>query len=345
MPCNQENICVTLPFQLYQRIGVGGIFLKANHSTLHKINGQFSASHKEASKRALASIDKVIVYACGSASLWQNENAGFALVKNTPIIRQDDEYDVTKKVSHIPILIQTLLTLPDKGKELMNLRLDLESLGRDTTLTQNVTHQKIIDKSLRFLSEILPGLKQINSRKATRNYINSVKQELKDECKHAAEIQLHFLHKIIQDWAQAYSIDWKKSRIIVAGTHGPRKDMIEMQYLCKLFEHAKIKNPEDDWIYYAELLPHHLNKLDIKNDLIEQFLGGMEVNKSYGKSVWGNKKAMTRDILGKKKHASLTIQNLLPKQKHTLLTKQGLFQIKQSPCPMAKLKNLKPSVR
>lgn len=269
-------------------LAAGGVFLIRSSSTLtilDKLNDQFHLQNQKTRPLALKDVQKVIVYKDAEITLWKNCDDHFQLASSRTLIRSREEYDIHKKVSHIPFLIQSLMQTEEGKSQLEKVKHDLEKILDENKLS--VAHQTVIKKSKEFL---ITG-------KDFEKYIISVRALLERSCKRAAEIHWEALQELSKTWDNLHQLQWDKTRIVVVGPPGPRNGFLNMQHWKQLYKEAGIKKPMNMWLYYFESQPGQV--VDIKTDVIEKFLATWEANKMFGQSFRNDPRAMGKDILGK----------------------------------------------
>lgn len=259
------------------------------------------------------SIDFIWVYKEGVLSLWKKGQTGSfeKIEQGFPILR---EYTKIKEVTHLPLLLLSLCypyfdraggSYPDMEKTLNEILNTLKKTGVEIEKafppgqTREVL-KKIITRSLLLMEEISILLR--NSMGVKKECIDIYLRDLQPwihyNTKISTEIQLKSLNDMVVAWREKHGISLEKTRVLILGLHGPRKDLIEFQYFVDLFQELGFSNVEDDQVYYAEVLLSSMPSIDIKRDLIEGFIADAEYNKVIGQMVLGRSNALFRDVLG-----------------------------------------------
>ncbi len=307
LPNNQSPLpAATLSrYSLFSRPSSEQATLKQSlNQQLAAINNCFLDEHKKAGLRMLAKIKHVVVLSNGTLELWQrNEH----VIKYTAIARvetaaRNECYTLLKSLAHIPVLIVSILQKAENyHDELTALLGKLQQLAKDLpavqdySLNQNVN---LIHESIELLQQLLrcPSSKH-EIASLVNEYMKHIKNDL-DRCgQGATHAQLSSLKAITHEWQSKNQIDWHASRILIVAPHGPRQKLIEQQYFEELYHQLAIANPIDNKIYYVEMLPSQIEKLDVHKDLIEGFLSASEINKIIGSAVFDDEQAMFTDRL------------------------------------------------
>lgn len=275
------------------------------------INKDFLDEHELAAKLSLLTIDHVIIYVEGDLKLWQRaEGSNFKEIASIASAAKGRLYKILKEVGHIPVLLTSMIepiikglcNLQHKKNALDVLSVELKAIYKQTypLLTQlgNEIDMSIIIGAIELLEIIkTQPFTQIELKNLLKTYLNKIKPTIGLISRMATNIQLTSCNDIVMEWLKHVSLDLEKTRVLVVGTHGPRNGLIEMQYFESLYLTRGLKDVEDDKVYYVESLLSHIAKINIKEDLIEGFLAGSEINKNIGDLILDDSKGMFQDVL------------------------------------------------
>ncbi|SCY59050.1 hypothetical protein SAMN02746069_02969, partial [Legionella israelensis DSM 19235] len=241
-----------------------------------------------------------------------------------------ERYKLVKAISHLSVSIVEMVNMYLEKKigrdKLMDL---LRSLSKDTSSIhsfldkKNETDQKSLQLTREFLSKVLNCQADFPTNEALlcslKNYLGKIKGLNEQHAKEAAALQLNSLHDIMQKWLNMESFHLNTSRILIVGIHGPRKNLIEMQFFKKLLSDNQLTSKADDLLVYTEMLPHQISKVTT-DELIHDFLAPHEANKKIADSLLGDERAMFKDVLA-------------PYGKEVLQEMSLLHSAKKSECP------------
>lgn len=290
----------------------GGSFLDAKVTVLEKLDYQFLQQHQQLARAELKAINHVIVLKQGVLSLWKENNNAWTQIAVNKVNDKGDKYHLLKTTAHLPFIIKNIIS---NVKSLAGLRLVLGELQQDLIklLQENPDIPKDAEKIVKHSMEYIASLLKDDAHKSIEDYIAYLKPYINNNGQQATILQMKSFNDINQEWMKKHNINLKSTRVIIVGPHGPRDGMIEKEYYKGLYKSViGIADAENDRVYYAEMLPDHINQLDIKRDLIEKFLGAAEHNKSYGLLYSNDRKAMFRDVLAS--HAPLALMGLFAKK-------------------------------
>ncbi|KTC86476.1 hypothetical protein Lbru_0417 [Legionella brunensis] len=126
-------------------------------------------------------------------------------------------------------------------------------------------------------------------------------------------LQLYSVHEILKEWELSGLLVKKKARAIVTGTQGPRKGMIEVQYLQYYLQNSN-QDTDDELVFYAEMPPQLLS--EATGTMVIEYLSKELCNNLIGEMVFNNKKAMQEDIL--RCYAPPVIQEIIGEESTTV---------------------------
>ncbi|NDH08474.1 MAG: hypothetical protein EBY16_02425 [Gammaproteobacteria bacterium] len=110
---------------------------------------------------------------------------------------------------------------------------------------------------------------------------------------------MHGLEHITSGWLDKYAINLKSTYIVIVGSRGPKKELIELQYFHRLRSRHGITdvNTLSGGIIYTEMLPEQMKNLslptivsDVARDLASQ---------DVAEGMLGDRTAMHRDVLSR----------------------------------------------
>lgn len=271
---------------------------------LAAINQSFLSEHKNAGICMLAKIKHVVILSSGNLELWRkhDEAITYCMIARVETAAKNECYTLLKSLAHIPVLIVSILQkMEDPHERLTALRHKLQQLAKDLiqideySLNQNLN---LVEESINLLNELLRGtLSKSAMSHLVAEYMRRIKPDL-DRCGYGAtHAQLSSLKAITREWHNNHQIDWIASRVLIVAPHGPRQQLIEQQFFEDVYHRLAITNPVDNKIYYVEMLPSQIDKLDMHKDLIEGFLSSSEINKKIGLDVFSDEQAMFTDRL------------------------------------------------
>lgn len=278
----------------------------ANFQCLEYLNESFHQEHHNASLYLLDQIPTVLIYKEGILFLWERIGDTYREKKYQQIVGR--EYTLLKDVAHIPALILTTIhpylfgikQYSDYLNDLATILSHLRSLSNSAAIFPDSDQDSqliMITKSIKLIEFLSITANQDQVGTSVKCYMQDIQPHLEHNKKSATELQLKSLHYSIRNWSGNDNLQLEKSRVLIVGLHGSRQRMIEMQYFVKLYQDLGFRDVEDDMLYYVEVLPSHIEKIDILNDLIINFLGGAEVNKLIGQTILGTSKGMFSDVL------------------------------------------------
>ena len=114
----------------------------------------------------------------------------------------------------------------------------------------------------------------------------------------ATELQLGGLEEITSKWLIDYAIDLKLTYIIIVGSRGPKKGLIEKQYFDMLRSKHGVcaGNTPSGGVIYSEMLPEQMN---IHYSVLIKDLARDICNQEIGEKMLNNREAMYEDILSR----------------------------------------------
>ena len=297
---------------------------------LDGLNGKFLSKHKIASHYKHSKIDTVVVYLGNELSLWKKNNLN-NYIKTDVIVTpsQNGRYTRLKQICHIPLTVQSIIKeYKNNGLTPEELQIQIGELKNSVEIIySSLDKEKIFEegeesnRQRKILGDLLSLLTDLLSlpvpKDASQLYmlcLSSIKEDMQVNIEQAASAQVLEIDNKVSEWGLKNHSVLKNSRVLIVGPHGPRLGRVDMQYFISLYhkiceiDKSEVKNNK---LYYVEMLPWQMEGINIKKDLIENFLMGSELNKSIGKKVLNNRYGMFRDIL--EKEGALAVEKHLSK--------------------------------
>ena len=271
-----------------------------------RANKKFLDTHETYAKHHLVGIQHFIIYLNGHLHLWKPIAHGeYQEIEKTETPALMESYIVHKtlihKITELLILWNALehhhASIAIVKAELLRMTEDLENLSTQLGPDHSAQHLKTIDFLINTIMratdcKTLEELAHIQCEFSRKMFpiITTYGQE-------CTRLQLEGLHTIMKRWTAEHSILADTSRVIIVGTRGPRKDMIEKQFFEDHYKKAGT-SPKTiaDRVLYEERAGHLIPDTDITK-LIEDF-GKYLLNQTVGLKGLGNKDAMNEDVLG-----------------------------------------------
>ncbi|WP_131781521.1 hypothetical protein [Legionella gresilensis] len=294
---------------------------KSVEVSLEELNKQFLINHHKAAQACSKKITQVIVNLSGKLSLWVKQGNQFVLKKEVTIPSPQGFYSRVKQISHIPLLIlehvkqlnEGLIEIKEFKKAMKDINNKLSVILENLTNIFNPetieTQRKILTETRNFVLVVIDdnNIHQISQK--TENYFSKIKYLLDKNIHFGGEAIIKELDHQIDKWSLKNNLQLLHTRVLVVGPQGPRDGEPMIQYFESLFNKylsnstAKVLNAKR--VYYVETLPKLMNKINIEEDLIKDFLLGEEFNKLMGNQVLSNSNALFKNILGKPAHKSI----------------------------------------
>ncbi|WP_167554536.1 hypothetical protein [Legionella israelensis] len=273
------------------------------------LSAHFMDNHAKLAQYRLEHIEHIILYKNGYLTLLtRNKDNNYKEEQSFATAALQERYKLVKAISHLSVSIVEMVNMYLEKKigrdKLMDL---LRSLSKDASNIHSFLDKKnktIDQKSLQltreFLSKVLNCQADFPTDEALlcslKNYLGKIKGLNEQHAKEAAALQLNSLRDIMQKWLNMESFHLNTSRILIVGTHGPRKNLIEMQFFKKLLSDNQLTSKADDLLVYIEMLPRQISKVTT-DEIIHDFLAPHEANKKVADSLLSDERAMFKDVL------------------------------------------------
>lgn len=292
---------------------------------LTTINLMFLKHHSLSAQTALKDVQHVVVLHDQELSLWCRDNADFKEVaRSNTDAKESGRYTLLKQVSHIPVLLVSILQpVFDQALPLVDLMADIAQLKEQLLLLQSNKMQlpkshaidNIVARSLWFIDQLKTGLEKNVIERLLMIYLKEICEDINSNSNLAAEAQLKSL-QVVERWLDEHMLALKSTRVIIVAPHGPRNGLIEQQYFERLYAKHHLLNQADHRIFYVEMLPKDMLKIDIPKDLIRDFLGACELNKRIGQWMFSNSKALFSDVMHE--YAGVHLEKLISKHEEPI---------------------------
>lgn len=253
------------------------------------LNKAFRAAYARGRAATLAQTTPVILHQGDSVVLFHG-------ARRIEIDYMPRLYHELKTFAHVPLALY-VMTHPrgygQLGEErLVELRrfrelvvaARAEIAKRGFTATQRERQEKLVSQSLAFLDGQLAE-RSVN-REQLADFTRAVGPLQLANADDAARAQLEALHTQVMAWKKELpAADWKHLRVVVMGSHTPRRGNLAMQYFARI-----LGDPVDDRrLIYAEGLGDEKRALDL--------LGTCVLDTGVGASFFGDELRMHRDLL------------------------------------------------
>jgi len=199
------------------------------------------------------------------------------------------ELTIEEGIYHINVLRDKLVTLQH----------NYPNEARDETA--------VIDRTLLIIAEASSAVDLKQIEQLYEPYFLGMKEHHERYGRQATKYQLHGLEAITSKWISDHLINLKSTYIIIVGSRGPKKNLIEKQY----FDSLRIKhgistgNTPYGGIIYSEMLPE---QMDIHYSVLVNDLARDLRNQDVAANMLNNREAMYEDILGR--HAKLILLDM-----------------------------------
>ncbi|STX51759.1 Uncharacterised protein [Legionella busanensis] len=289
--------------------------------SLEELNKQFLINHHKAAQASRKEIKQVIVNLSGKLSLWVKQDNQFVQKDSAIIPSPQGVYSRVKQISHIPLLILEYVKQLNEGlievSEFKKMMKDIDDrLPLILKELPSIFNDEIIEIQRKILIEtqyfILIAINDYNveqlSQKTT-DYFNKINYFLDKNIDLGGEAIINELDHQINKWHLKNKIQLMHTRVVIVGPQGPRDGEPMIQYFEGLFNQY-LSNSTANFlsskrVYYFELLPKLMSKLNIKDDLIQDFLFGEEFNKLIANQVLFNSNALFKNILKDSAHKKI----------------------------------------
>lgn len=290
--------------------------------------------HKRKSHlQPLTDIDHVITYHNGILELWGKHNDHTLYIQDSAQTEAlKPKYNILKSLPHNSVILDCVLrSICVKGEKTHQDKVDLLSLENLLTELkskdpyyvkpyQAAIEQLIFIANKTRFSNCMNEIRCLQMRYARE--ISSVNEEY---LKQATELQLTGMHLIISRW----SLDFFKTRVLIAVAEGPKEDLIEGQYIDALYQEKGIIDFKDKpYLDYVIMLPKQLGTITsacLIDDLKERLL-----NQDIAKNMLGCPKKMGRDVLGP--YAPTVLDSIFPTyNQYTKITQHSKYSFFHKP--------------
>jgi hypothetical protein len=277
---------------------------------------EFLDEHLQCGQTKLLNVHHLMVYLNGKLSLLQTTaNGQYETIDEIATPAKQEPYLLLKIMSHYAVRLHMLLDGIIKGEvSLSHVAEKLYPL-REQLVTLKQNYQNIARSELHVIDLTLVNIERASSCVDIRQFKDLSECYLREMAPHherygrkATELQLNGLEKIISEWLDNYAINLKSTYIVIVGSRGPKKGLIELQYFQRLrSRHGIIDvNTLSGGIIYTEMLPEQMNNVslptivsDVARDLASQEIA---------EGILGDRTAMHRDVLSR--HAGPTLTAL-----------------------------------
>jgi len=250
--------------------------------------------HSECAKYYTSNIDSVIIYLNGYLYLLSGNNLvdksmSDYLREETPARKPG--YNKLKTMAHISANINIILLPYLTGKTLCGsyIPIALNKLSEYISgLKKSQGSDSIFDDTLKYIELLKDCKNKGEMEKVLREYNKLSLNKNMQLCKLSAKLQINGINKIISKWKSEGYLASGNTKIIIAGSQGPRKKLIEKQYFERQYGTESVT--------YVEMLPKQLLNVT-PYDLLERLLED-EQNKTIGDYMFSNSEALFEDILG-----------------------------------------------
>jgi hypothetical protein len=206
------------------------------------------------------------------------------------------DYHTLKAVAHVPLAIYVSLAQGNDGEITQECRTAMRSYRGLISAAANALkdggfpdsmfkrQQEILTASNQFLDHLLDGsnMSQAEVVAFARRMAPLVLANATD----AARAQLDGLHKQMQAWKSALTIDeWKALHVVIMGSAAPRRGNVAVQYFSRLLG----EKGEGERIIYAEALFDESRAVNL--------LGTRLLDVKIGSAFFGDRHRMDRDLL------------------------------------------------
>ena len=222
------------------------------------------------------------------------------------------QYNILKSIPHNSVILDCILrsicarqvkTFQDETDLLTLVNLMTELKNSDSDYIK--PHQEVLEQLLIIANKTLMSTCLNEIRNLQSQYAKDIHFVNKQYLKQAAELQLTGMHQIISHW----TLDYQKTRVLIAVAEGPKEDLIEGQYINALYRENGIKDFKDkSYLDYVIMLPKQLGTITsacLIDDLKERML-----NQTIAKNMLGCPKKMGKDVLGP--YAPMVLKNIFP---------------------------------
>ncbi len=271
-------------------------------------NNLFLQEHKKSGSALLADISHLFLLNGSALSLLRNSMSDkkcFVTCEEKELDTQD--YLMWKEYSHIPVLINCTLQPVVARKTKLADKIDIlaqlmDRLVKVSALTDEA-NSAIVNKNLGLIRSTINLIEYSVSspterglQEALAHYLELNQPILDDNLINAVNDRKQTMEEAVRSWILRHSINLRTSRVIIIGTHGPRKNLLEQILFEDLYAEKEQEKIENEFVYYVEMLPTQFKQLDIQKDIIEGFLASSESNKQIGQSMLDSRQAMFEDI-------------------------------------------------
>ncbi|MBA3537512.1 MAG: hypothetical protein H0T84_13050 [Tatlockia sp.] len=289
--------------------------------------------NRQSHSQPLTDIDHVITYHNGALELWGKHNDHSLYIQDSAQTEAlKPKYNILKSLPHNSVILDCILrSICAHDLRTHQDEVDLSNLVELLTeLKSNdpyyiKPHQAVIEQLIRIANKtrLSTCLKEIGCLQ--KQYAREISFVNEEYLKQATELQLTGMHQIISRW----SLDFHKTRVLIAVAEGPKEDLIEGQYIDALFKEKGLTDLQNKpYLDYVIMLPKQLGAITsacLIDNLKERLL-----NQTIAKNMLGCSKKMGRDVLGP--YAPLVLKSLFPAFNHsTELTKPGRYSLFHKP--------------
>lgn len=286
-------------------------------SLFDSITTDFLNSHYRYAKQLpLTGINHIIIYHNSILSLLEKADDGRVkqiAEEATPALKV--EYKFYKSLSHITVWLNIILNSILNNKqhthssqeELERIKSYLSSLKQSSNQCSNEEHG-IICSLIMFIEQVIATFSMHHIAQMQKKYTAEIFHANERYAQRATELQLNGIHDIMNSWLNAYSLNLDATRILVVCAHGPKRNLIEIQYFINLFARYGLSDAEKvkEYVLPVTMLDEQISK--VTQQQLVDFLRKFEVNRCVGEHMLGDAGAMTKDVLGKYAQRVLTKQ-------------------------------------
>jgi hypothetical protein len=222
---------------------------------------------------------------------------------NTPAL--NTEYKFLKSMAHISVWLNVVLqslvnrteNVNEDKEELLRIKSHLHVLRKWNNTLQESEHS-VIDSLIHLIEQVLVTSSLNEITLLRKKYLTEMFDANKRYAQRATELQLNGMHHIMSSWFKEYRLNLEATRVLIVCAHGPKRNLIEIQYFLDLYAKHGFPNAEKakGLVIPVTMLDEQIRK--VKQKQLITFLRTYILNSDIGKDMLDDDMAMTKDVLG-----------------------------------------------
>ncbi|MCS5709883.1 hypothetical protein [Candidatus Berkiella aquae] len=246
-------------------------------------------------------LEYCMVYVDGHLSLWHSIGKDWELIERQKMLT--DKYHILKHLAHLSLKITQNIKY-NAQEELIKTYQVLKKVKKLASTARSLYQAYIpyIDTCLTAIEKA--AAEPAKGGEISSDYLAQTKPTIEIMKEIATDEVLSRFEAVVSKWMSHHQLNLDKTRTAIVSTKGPRRELIETQYLTSVYQ--KYLNIEDakqilnHYVYPTEALPSQLSSPDpdiLEKSYIKELILVSIHNRKIGQENLNDPDAMQKDIL------------------------------------------------